>query len=694
MMKRIRRYLATALIVAMMVSSQGIGALAATIRGDENEISEWEAFANGEETHEKGWWLIDGEWTYWKDGEMVADKMMTINKVPYYFDEDGAMASDETFLRYDVVDDEDISYTMYALPEGRLVKSWWMHLSDEGQIMPDAKGGSWYYFDRNGARLENTTKGIDGKSFYFQEDGKMLSRDFAEVEWEDGYKNTYFYEYDGQQAKSKWLNIKDKWYCFKDNGTYNKASDSDANYEFKDNGELISDKTPCKEVAEITFEGESEQNIKVGTEIKLNFDVQLASDSNAQSDGLTKNHDFWIVEESEFEGLYGYKKEMKPNFDDNTVTITYAANVPGTIKFNVVIDGTESEQVSITSEWGVQADSQKSDALNNIMDNPGDDIKSAVISMKSLLGSIEDKSAIKKTWQDKKDVLKELDALYEKANHIQALPTIPTDDAQSLLQSGDIEIVGGVLNAEAGETVELQVDKGDGVDLGTAYEKQAAFDLTFHNAGTEVSELAIPVIITMPLPKGISADGLKLFHTHEGEPELLESEVTGGKVSFVTDSFSNFIFAGNALANPSSSGSSGGRSSSYTAPRIPETPGNWLQLETGKWQFVNNSGAPYISTWVYVKENWYWMEPSGTMAEGWNDINGKRYYLMPVSGSMATGWLSDGTCWYYFDEAGAMKTDWVLVNNKWYYFGSDGIMLADTVTPDGSFVDATGVKMQ
>ena len=60
---------------------------------------------------------------------------------------------------------------------------------------------------------------------------------------------------------------------------------------------------------------------------------------------------------------------------------------------------------------------------------------------------------------------------------------------------------------------------------------------------------------------------------------------------------------------------------------------------------------------------------------------------------MRTGWYldpQDGR-WYYLDGSGVMATGWQALDGKWYYFGSDGSMYANTYTPDGRYVDGSGV---
>lgn len=142
------------------------------------------------------------------------------------------------------------------------------------------------------------------------------------------------------------------------------------------------------------------------------------------------------------------------------------------------------------------------------------------------------------------------------------------------------------------------------------------------------------------------------------------------------------------------SGGSGGSgrivtSNSAAKPSIPETPGAWVQDQTG-WKFTAPNQTPYVNTWIRSKNQWYWVGADSYMRTGWNQIAEKWYYLMPVAGEMKTGWLQDVDSWYYLDETGARKTGWLQDGTKWYYLNQDGKMAVNTTTPDGYKIDGSG----
>ncbi len=156
------------------------------------------------------------------------------------------------------------------------------------------------------------------------------------------------------------------------------------------------------------------------------------------------------------------------------------------------------------------------------------------------------------------------------------------------------------------------------------------------------------------------------------------------------------------------------------------------------WKFKLSSGSYARDTWVYVKGEWYHLDPngdmntlwyqtpagtwyylgnSGAMKKGWIELSEVRYHLNEDSGKMDTGWFYLGGNWFYAQASGAMATDWQMINEKWYYLnpvrpvpvkvtdpvtGQEtesvegqrlyGAMYAAETTPDGFVVDENGVR--
>lgn len=148
--------------------------------------------------------------------------------------------------------------------------------------------------------------------------------------------------------------------------------------------------------------------------------------------------------------------------------------------------------------------------------------------------------------------------------------------------------------------------------------------------------------------------------------------VMKGKQTHYTDTKALFDY-GFALAEAGlTSGSSGST-----------TPGGSQNGSQSGWQKDSNG-------WRYVKQN-------GTNAANeWLTIDGKEYWF-DSNQYMATGWRQFvGGIWYYFENDGSLaKNKWVQNSQKqWFYVGSNGEMLKNTTTPDGFYVNASGVWVQ
>ena len=114
----------------------------------------------------------------------------------------------------------------------------------------------------------------------------------------------------------------------------------------------------------------------------------------------------------------------------------------------------------------------------------------------------------------------------------------------------------------------------------------------------------------------------------------------------------------------------------------------WQKLD-GVWYYLLPNGV-MATGWNLINGVWYYMNGSGEMQTGWQNMNGRSYYLNN-SGALLTGWQRLDGRWYYLDGSGVMATGWQALDGKWYYFGSDGSMYANTYTPDGRYVDGSGV---
>jgi glucan-binding YG repeat protein len=146
------------------------------------------AFAAGWEKDDEGIWHY-----YDSDGDMVTDEWAKDGSNWYYLDEDGNMLTDSW------VDDD-----YYVGSDGAMLVNQWIKTlgSDEEDDDPEDSGEHWYYFGSKGKKVTDDSKKINGKTYYFDEDGKML---YGWHEDEDG--NVYYLgsEDEGWRAESQWL---------------------------------------------------------------------------------------------------------------------------------------------------------------------------------------------------------------------------------------------------------------------------------------------------------------------------------------------------------------------------------------------------------------------------------------------------------------------------------------------------------
>lgn len=143
------------------------------------------------------WKKINGHW-YWfdNDGYMVTG-WKQISGIWYYFDLSGAMATDTWIGNY------------YVESSGAMAISKWIgnyYVNENGLWIktsyPDqwiASGNRWWYRHADGSYTTNGWEKINGKEYFFDSDGWMLTGwQFINSKW-------YYLEKSGAKATSKWI---------------------------------------------------------------------------------------------------------------------------------------------------------------------------------------------------------------------------------------------------------------------------------------------------------------------------------------------------------------------------------------------------------------------------------------------------------------------------------------------------------
>lgn len=96
--------------------------------------------------------------------------------------------------------------------------------------------------------------------------------------------------------------------------------------------------------------------------------------------------------------------------------------------------------------------------------------------------------------------------------------------------------------------------------------------------------------------------------------------------------------------------------------------------QDGARKYFNEATNEYVDNeWLQIDGSWYYFDKDGNMAVGWKKVKKDWYYLDEATGIMKTGWFQDKDGqWYYLDD-------------------ENGDMLTSKWTPDGFFVNKSGV---
>ena len=114
----------------------------------------------------RGWTQEDGEWV-WLDsyGERATATFKMSGNNYYYLNDDGYLASDE-LVEYD-------EHWYYVDENGAMVRNAWKEVENTDDE-EDFEDTIWYYFQSSGKAYENVKTTINGKTYIFDEDGRML----------------------------------------------------------------------------------------------------------------------------------------------------------------------------------------------------------------------------------------------------------------------------------------------------------------------------------------------------------------------------------------------------------------------------------------------------------------------------------------------------------------------------------------
>ena len=157
------------------------------------------------------WKEIDGKWYHFrKYGEMDTSKWIG----SYYVKSDGAMAASE------LVYDPTYNSSFYFDENGKYLNKQWKEID-----------GDWYYFKDGGYIAKNEWVG----SYFIKGNGRMAKN---EMQYDQSTGSSYYFKEDGTFAKNYWAKVGGYWYYFKSNGKVARKEWIENKYYVLDNGKM------------------------------------------------------------------------------------------------------------------------------------------------------------------------------------------------------------------------------------------------------------------------------------------------------------------------------------------------------------------------------------------------------------------------------------------------------------------------
>lgn len=122
------------------------------------------------------------------------------------------------------------------------------------------------------------------------------------------------------------------------------------------------------------------------------------------------------------------------------------------------------------------------------------------------------------------------------------------------------------------------------------------------------------------------------------------------------------------------------------------TTNGWNQVD-GKWVYISPDGSLVKNAWLDVEEKKYYMDADGFMLADTITPDGVYVNSSGVKTNYFPGWVQSGEYWKYMQKNGSYAAStWIQdTDGKWYYFNIGEKMETDCITPDGYYVDNNGV---
>ena len=220
------------------------------------------------------------------------------------------------------------------------------------------------------------------------------------------------------------------------------------------------------------------------------------------------------------------------------------------------------------------------DTLNRIY-NEADETKKAEIA-KALRDGLKetDTATLRTAMQTNSDTRSTVEAI-EKMSGITVANDV-SEDVKAYIDTANIKVLGAALNADDGATnVGLKITKeADVATLDSKYKNAIPLGITLTNVSTAASGLAVPVTITIPVPRGIDIRKLVILHMNAdgtvnenfSNGNGYSADLNSRTITFTVTHFSTFIFA--EADDTSTTPGNPTTPENPTTPANPTTPGS------------------------------------------------------------------------------------------------------------------------
>lgn len=154
----------------------------------------------------EGWQEEDNNWRFYEHNKPVTNWKKIQGKW-YYFNKDGHRLSNTTFDGYVFNKDGVMAENGWNFINGK-----WYFANSSGKISQnkwEKIGGAWYYFDKDGIMLSNTT--FD--NYLLTKSGAMATNGWAKID-----QNWYYATSSGKISQDKWEKVNGSWYYFDKKG--------------------------------------------------------------------------------------------------------------------------------------------------------------------------------------------------------------------------------------------------------------------------------------------------------------------------------------------------------------------------------------------------------------------------------------------------------------------------------------------